>query len=67
MIEKIKNAIDNYNLAIDSFYFQNDDNLNVIIDSKKLHELRSCSKLLVAMAMGIAIENKLLLILQKSL
>lgn len=59
MIEDIKNKINNYNLAIDSFYIQNDDNLTVIIDSEKLHELRSCSKLLVAMAMGIAIEKDL--------
>ncbi len=59
MFTEIKNRIDNLGLSIDSLYIQNNDNLSVIIDSENLHELRSCSKLLVAMAMGIAIENNL--------
>lgn len=59
MFEEIKNRINDYKLSIDSLYIQNDENLKVLIESKKLHELRSCTKLLIAMATGIAIENKL--------
>ena len=59
MLEDNKNRIKDYELSIDSLYIQDKDNLNIIIDSNKLHELRSCSKLLVAMAMGIAIKNNL--------
>ena len=59
MFENIKNRINDLKLSIDSLYIQIDNNLNIVIDSKRLHELRSCSKLLVAMAMGIAIENNL--------
>ena len=59
MFADIKNRINEFGLSIDSLYIQNKDNLNIIIDFGNLHELRSCSKLLVAMAMGIAIENNL--------
>ena len=59
MIDEIMKRIDEFGLSIDSLYIQSNDSLNVIINSDKLHELRSCSKLLVAMAMGIAIENNL--------
>ena len=59
MFADIKNRINELELSIDSLYIQNKDNLNVIIEYEKLHELRSCSKLLVAMAIGIAVENKL--------
>ncbi|MBR4350721.1 MAG: serine hydrolase [Bacilli bacterium] len=59
MIDEIMKRIDEFELSIDSLYIQSKDSLNVIINSDKLHELRSCSKLLVAMAMGIAIENNL--------
>lgn len=59
MIDEIMKRIDEFGLSIDSLYIQSKDSLNVIINSDKLHELRSCSKLLVAMAMGIAIENNL--------
>lgn len=59
MFSDIKNRIDESGLSIDSLYIQNKSDLNIIIDSENLHELRSCSKLLVAMAMGIAIENNL--------
>lgn len=59
MFADIKNRIDESRLSIDSLYIQNKDNLNIIIDFENLHELRSCSKLLVAMAIGIAIENNL--------
>ena len=54
-----KSLVNDLKLSIDSLYIQIDNNLNIVIDSKRLHELRSCSKLLVAMAMGIAIENNL--------
>ena len=59
MIDEIMKRIDEFGLSIDSLYIQSKDSLNVIINSDKLHELRSCSKLLVVMAMGIAIENNL--------
>ncbi len=59
MFNNIKNRINEFGLSIDSLYIQSKDNLNVIITSENLHELRSCSKLLVAMAMGIAVENNL--------
>ena len=59
MFANIKNRIDESGLSIDSLYIQNKSGLNIIIDFENLHELRSCSKLLVAMAIGIAIENNL--------
>ncbi len=59
MFADIKNRIDESRLSIDSLYIQNKDNLDIIIDFENLHELRSCSKLLVTMAIGIAIENNL--------
>lgn len=57
--ELISNRIKKFDLNIDSLYIEDNDSLNIIVDSNELHELRSCSKLLVAMAIGIAIENKL--------
>ena len=59
MFANIKNRIDESGLSIDSLYIQNKSDLNIIIDFENLHELRSCSKLLVAMAIGIAIEDNL--------
>ena len=59
MVEDIKNKINDLNLSIDSLYIQNKDDLNIVFDYDELHELRSCSKILVAMAIGIAIENNL--------
>lgn len=55
IISKIKNL----DLSIDSLYIEENSSLKKLIDYNQLHELRSCSKILVAMAMGIAIENKL--------
>ena len=55
----ILNNIKKLNLSIDSLYIEKDKILDKLIDFNKLHELRSCSKLLVAMAMGIAINNGL--------
>jgi CubicO group peptidase (beta-lactamase class C family) len=45
---------------VDSLYIEENNDLIKIIDNSKLHELRSCSKILVSMAVGIAIEENLL-------
>ena len=55
IISKIKEL----NLNIDSLYIEQDSYLQKLIDKTELHELRSCSKILVAIAMGIAIEKGL--------
>jgi len=48
-------------LNIDSIFIEQDNTLNKVFYTKEqLHELRSCAKLLVAMAVGIAIEDKML-------
>ena len=39
MFADIKNRINELELSIDSLYIQNKDNLNVIIEYEKLHEL----------------------------
>nr|MBP3258623.1 serine hydrolase [Bacilli bacterium] len=57
--EDIIKRINDLNVSIDSLYIQNGTVLNKVIDYSKLHELRSCTKIVVSMAMGIAIENKL--------
>lgn len=50
------------NLEIDSIFVESNGNLeNKFFKDETLHELRSCSKLLVAMAVGIVIENKILI------
>ena len=59
MVEDVKSRLKQLQAAIDSLYIQENDHLTVLIDSNELHELRSCSKLLVAMAMGIAINHRL--------
>ena len=59
MIEEIKTRIDNLKVSIDSLYIQQNESLDVIVNSDKLHELRSSCKVLISMATGIAIENKL--------
>lgn len=56
----ILNEIRNNNLSIDSLYIEENNQLEKIIDSNNLHELRSCSKLLIALAVGIAIDKGLL-------
>lgn len=46
------------NLNIDSIFLEQDGRLDKVFYSEEcLHELRSCSKLLVAMAIGIAIDK----------
>jgi len=48
-------------LKIDSIFVEQSGNVKKIFyNEEKLHELRSCSKLLVAMAVGIAIDKKML-------
>lgn len=48
-------------LNIDSIFIEQDNTLNKAFYTKEqLHELRSCAKLLVAMTVGIAIEDKML-------
>lgn len=56
----ILNEIRKNNLSIDSLYIEENNQLEKIIDSNNLHELRSCSKLLIALAVGIAIDKGLL-------
>lgn len=47
------------NVKIDSIFVEENNNLDrYIINDIELHELRSCSKILIAMAYGIAIEEK---------
>jgi len=48
-------------LNIDSIFIEQDGKLDrVFYNEEQLHELRSCAKLLVSMAIGIAIEDKML-------
>lgn len=48
-------------LNIDSIFIEQDGKLDKdFYNEEQLHELRSCAKLLVSMAIGIAIENKML-------
>ena len=49
------------NLNIDSIFIEQDGKLErIFYNEEQLHELRSCAKLLVSMAIGIAIEDKML-------
>ena len=65
-INKIKENIDSLSkeinsLNIDSIFIEQNGKLEkVFYKDEQLHELRSCSKVLVAMAIGIAIEDKML-------
>ncbi len=48
-------------LNIDSIFIEQDGKMDKIFyNEEQLHELRSCAKLLVSMAIGIAIEDKML-------
>ena len=64
-IDELKNNIEKLSktlpsLNIDSIYIeQNEEIEKIIYRDNKLHELRSCSKLLVSMAIGIAIDRKM--------
>lgn len=62
-IAKVKDNINKFpeNLNIDSIFIEQDNNVKKIFyKNEELHELRSCSKLLVSMAIGIVIEKKIL-------
>lgn len=49
------------NLNIDSIFIEQDGKLKrIFYNDEHLHELRSCAKLLVSMAIGIAVEDKML-------
>lgn len=62
-IEDIKNNVSKLkknlpSLNIDSIFLEQDGKLDKIFYNEEcLHELRSCAKLLVAMAIGIAIDK----------
>lgn len=57
--DKLKERLPSLN--IDSIFLEQDENLEkVFYEDEKLHELRSCSKILVAMAIGIAIDKGML-------
>ena len=65
MIDIIKNNVTrlskDISLDIDSIFVEQDNiSNNFFYKEEKLHELRSCSKLLVAMAVGIAIDRKMI-------
>ena len=65
-IEDIQNNKDSLSkvlpsLNIDSIFLEQNGKIDKIFyNVEKLHELRSCAKILVAMAIGIAIDKKLL-------
>lgn len=65
-IDKLKDNVDVLSKSLDSlnidsiFIEQNNSTEKIFYKKEELHELRSCSKLLVAMAIGIAIERKML-------
>lgn len=65
-IDKIKENVNNLSknldsLNIDSVFVEQNNNIEKkFYKNEELHELKSCSKLLVAMAIGIAIEDKIL-------
>lgn len=64
-IDKLKDNVDVLSKSLDSlnidsiFIEQNNSIERIFYKNEELHELRSCSKLLVAMAIGIAIEKKM--------
>lgn len=65
-IDDIKENVDTLSkkldsLNIDSIFIEHDGKLDrIFYNDEQLHELRSCAKLLVSMAIGIAIEDKML-------
>ena len=57
-IEKLSKTLPSFN--IDSIYIeQNKEIKKILYSNDNLHELRSCSKLVVSMAIGIAIDRKM--------
>ena len=64
-IEDIKNNVEklskSLSLNIDSIFLEQNHKLDkVFYNNECLHELRSCAKILVSMAIGIAIEDKMM-------
>ncbi len=60
-VSKLKDTL--LSLNIDSIFLEQDGNLEkVFYEDEKLHELRSCSKVLVAMAIGIAIDKEMFML-----
>ncbi len=58
-VNKLSKRLDSLN--IDSIFIEQDGKLDSFFyNAEKSHELRSCAKLLVSMAIGIAIEDKML-------
>lgn len=58
-VNKLSKSIDNLN--IDSIFVEQNKKIDKIFyKPESLHELRSCSKLIVALAVGIAIDKKML-------
>ena len=61
IIENKEKLSKELSLNIDSIFIEQNNNLKTkFYNEEKLHELRSCAKLLTAMAVGIAIDKKLL-------
>ncbi len=59
-VNKLSKRLDSLN--IDSIFIEQDSKLErIFYNEEQLHELRSCAKLLVSMAIGIAIEDKMLI------
>lgn len=59
-VNKLSKRLDSLN--IDSIFIEQDGKLErIFYNEEQLHELRSCAKLLVSMAIGIAIEDKMLI------
>lgn len=57
-VNKLSKRLDSLN--IDSIFIEQDGKLErIFYNEEQLHELRSCAKLLVSMAIGIAIEDKM--------
>lgn len=62
-IENNKNELSKIlpSLNIDSIFLEQDGKIDkVFYNDDNLHELRSCAKVLVAMAIGIAIDRKMM-------
>lgn len=58
-VNTLSKRLDSFN--IDSIFIEHNGKLDkTFYNEEQLHELRSCAKLLVSMAIGIAIENKML-------
>ena len=60
IIKENDKIIKNNNINIDSIFIEKDEKIyKKFYKNEELHELRSCSKLLISMAIGIAIDKKM--------